>query len=105
MSSSYSPAFPWTRNREAVGIGHQDFEQLITNDYFYVDKTGFIKEWWESGDVVTLLTRHPTAQHFHGRAIGKQVVQQRIRVFAKYSYRFAECGIHILPHLWDLIFR
>ena len=40
-----------------VGIGHQDFEQLITNDYFYVDKTGFIKEWWESGDVVTLLTR------------------------------------------------
>ena len=40
-----------------VGIGHQDFEQLIQNDYFYVDKTEFIKEWWENGDSVTLITR------------------------------------------------
>ena len=38
-------------------IGHQDFEQLITKRYFYVDKTKFIKEWWESGDSVTLITR------------------------------------------------
>ena len=37
-----------------VGIGHQDFGQLIRNNYFYVDKTAFIKEWWESGDAVTL---------------------------------------------------
>ena len=28
-----------------VGIGHQNFEKLITNDYFYIDKTNFIKEW------------------------------------------------------------
>ena len=41
----------------AVSIGHQDFEQLITKGYFYVDKTKFIKEWWESGDSVTLITR------------------------------------------------
>ena len=40
-----------------VGIGHQDFEQLIQNDYFYVDKTRFIREWWENGDAVTLITR------------------------------------------------
>ena len=40
-----------------VGIGHQDFEKLITKDYFYIDKTKFIKEWWESGDEVTLITR------------------------------------------------
>ncbi len=40
-----------------LGIGHQDFEQLITSDIFYVDKTMFIKEWWESGDLVTLITR------------------------------------------------
>ena len=40
-----------------VAIGIQDFEQLITNDYFYIDKTDFIREWWESGDSVTLLTR------------------------------------------------
>ena len=40
-----------------VGIGHQDFEHLITNDYFYIDKTMFIKDWWENGDAVTLITR------------------------------------------------
>ena len=40
-----------------VGIGHQDFSQLIQNNLFYVDKTRFIKEWWENGDAVTLITR------------------------------------------------
>lgn len=40
-----------------VGIGHQNFEKLVTMDYFYIDKTMFIKEWWESGDEVTLITR------------------------------------------------
>lgn len=40
-----------------TAIGVQDFETLILNDYFYVDKTHFIKEWWESGDSVTLITR------------------------------------------------
>ena len=40
-----------------VGIGIQDFEKIIKNNYFYVDKTNFIKEWWESGDDVTLISR------------------------------------------------
>ncbi len=40
-----------------VGIGIQDFEEVIKNDCFYVDKTSFIKEWWENGDSVTLITR------------------------------------------------
>lgn len=40
-----------------VGIGHQDFEQMITNSIFYIDKTMFIKEWWENNDAVTLITR------------------------------------------------
>lgn len=40
-----------------VGIGYQDFGQLIQNDCFYIDKTGFIKEWWERLDAVTLITR------------------------------------------------
>ncbi len=42
---------------KTVGIGHQDFEQLITSDNFYIDKTMFIKEWWENNDTVTLITR------------------------------------------------
>ena len=40
-----------------VAIGIQDFEQIRKNNYFYVDKTDFIKEWWESGDSVTLIAR------------------------------------------------
>lgn len=40
-----------------VAIGIQDFEQLRTNNCFYVDKTAFIKEWWESMDAVTLIAR------------------------------------------------
>lgn len=40
-----------------VGIGHQDFEKLRIKNNFYIDKTSFIKEWWEAGDDVTLITR------------------------------------------------
>ena len=40
-----------------VSIGNQDFESLRTKNCFYVDKTDFIREWWESEDVVTLITR------------------------------------------------
>ena len=40
-----------------VAIGIQDFSVLIENSYFYIDKTSFIKEWWESGDSVTLINR------------------------------------------------
>ena len=40
-----------------VGIGHQDFGTIRREGYFYIDKTEFIKEWWEGGDSVTLITR------------------------------------------------
>ncbi len=40
-----------------VAIGIQSFEKIIANHYFYIDKTDFIREWWESGDDVTLITR------------------------------------------------
>ena len=40
-----------------VGIGIQDFLKLREQNHFYIDKTSFIKEWWESGDDVTLITR------------------------------------------------
>ena len=42
---------------KTVGIGIQDFEELIKGELFYIDKTSFIKEWWESGDSVTLIAR------------------------------------------------
>ena len=40
-----------------IGIGNQDFETIRKENYFYIDKTDFIREWWESGDSVTLITR------------------------------------------------
>jgi hypothetical protein len=40
-----------------VAIGIQDFEKVIKEDCFYVDKTDFIKEWWDSKDSVTLIAR------------------------------------------------
>ena len=45
------------RRKREVSIGNQSFETIISNDYFYIDKTFFIKEWWDSGDVVTLIDR------------------------------------------------
>ena len=41
----------------AISIGRQDFEKIRINNNFYIDKTGFIRDWWESEDEVTLITR------------------------------------------------
>lgn len=40
-----------------INIGGQGYDNLKENDYFLVDNTAFIKEWWESGKDVTLITR------------------------------------------------
>ena len=40
-----------------IAIGIQNYNEIIEHDCFYVDKTAFIKEWWESMDSVTLITR------------------------------------------------
>lgn len=42
---------------ESAGIGRQDFEKVRVSNNFYVDKTHFIREWWEAEDDVTLTTR------------------------------------------------
>ena len=40
-----------------VAIGIQNFDKLREGAFYYIDKTSFIREWWESGDDVTLITR------------------------------------------------
>lgn len=64
-----------------VGIGHQDFEKVITSHNFYIDKTHFIKEWWEANDDVTLITRP--------RRFGKTLNMSMLEKFfsAKYAGR------------------
>ena len=42
---------------KTVAIGIQDFEKIRKEDVLYIDKTSFIREWWESKDDVTLITR------------------------------------------------
>ena len=65
-----------------VGIGIQDFEKLITKDTFYVDKTLFVKEWWESEDDVTLITRP--------RRFGKTLTMDMVEKF--FSVKYADRG-------------
>ena len=43
--------------KPVISIGNQGFESIRKSHSFYIDKTGFIKEWWENQDVVTLITR------------------------------------------------
>ena len=62
----------------AVGVGHQDFEVVRKEKYFYVDKTRFIKEWWESGDSVTLITRP--------RRFGKTLTMSMVEKFFSVQY-------------------
>ena len=42
---------------KVIGIGKQRYDRIIENNLFYIDKTMFIKEWWENQDDVTLITR------------------------------------------------
>ena len=40
---------------KTVGIGIQDYAEIIEKNCFYVDKSSFTREWWESRDKVTLI--------------------------------------------------
>ena len=61
-----------------VGIGIQNFMELRENHNFYIDKTSFIKEWWESNDSVTLITRP--------RRFGKTLNMSMIEEFFSVDY-------------------
>lgn len=61
-----------------VSIGNQDFEKIRERNCFYVDKTRFIKEWWEQGDEVTLITRP--------RRFGKTLTMSMMEKFFSVEY-------------------
>ena len=62
-----------------VAIGKQNFEDIIINDYFYVDKTNFIREWWGGGDDVTLIARP--------RRFGKTLTMSMVERFFSVKYK------------------
>ena len=68
----------WKRMARTVSIGHQNFSTLRENDYFYIDKTGFIREWWENGDSVTLIARP--------RRFGKTLTMSMVEQFFSVEY-------------------
>ena len=73
-----------------VGIGRQDFEKVVTRNIFYVDKTMFIKEWWENEDDVTLITR---PRRF-GKTLNMSMVEQFFSVdYADKSHMFENLAI------------
>ena len=61
-----------------VGIGHQNFEMIRNMGCFYVDKTHFIKEWWENQDAVTLIARP--------RRFGKTLNMSMLEQFLSIEY-------------------
>ncbi len=62
-----------------VSIGNQDFESIQGEGYFYIDKSDFIREWWESGDSVTLITRP--------RRFGKTLNMSMVEKFFSANYK------------------
>ena len=64
---------------KVISIGNQSFESIREKNNFYIDKTSFIKEWWENDDTVTLITRP--------RRFGKTLNMDMIKCFFSNEYR------------------
>ena len=65
--------------KKQLSIGIQGFDKLRTEDYYYIDKSDFISEWWENGDDVTLITRP--------RRFGKTLNMDMLRCFFSNHYK------------------
>ena len=63
---------------KTISIGKQDFSSLREHNCFYIDKTDFIKEWWNSQDDVTLITRP--------RRFGKTLNMSMVECFFSVKY-------------------
>ncbi len=61
-----------------VGIGIQSYCDIIRKNCFYIDKTDFIREWWDSKDSVTLITRP--------RRFGKTLTMSMVEQFFSVEY-------------------
>ncbi len=61
-----------------IAIGSQSFCNIIEEKCFFIDKTMFIKDWWDSKDSVTLITRP--------RRFGKTLNMDMINCFFSLEY-------------------
>ena len=80
-----------------VGIGIQNFGKIIERNCFYIDKTSFLKEWWESEDEVTLVTRprrfgktltlNMTEHFFSVKYAGRSDLFEKLSIWQEEKYR------------------
>ena len=68
--------------KSVISIGNQDFISIRKNNCFYIDKTDFIREWWDNQDSVTLITRP--------RRFGKTLNMSMVEYF--FSVNHSECS-------------
>ena len=67
------------RKDMVVNIGEQNFASIRERNTFYIDKTNFIKEWWDEGSTVTLITRP--------RRFGKTLNMSMLECFFSNKYK------------------
>lgn len=98
--------------KKSVAVGIQDFEALRRDQMFYVDKTDFIRQWWESGETTTLITRprrfgktlnlsmlncfFPCSMkivriYLRGESLGREKLSQAARAFPRYISVICRC--------------
>ncbi|MBM3198311.1 MAG: hypothetical protein FJZ58_03540, partial [Chlamydiae bacterium] len=73
--------------KKPIPIGVDDYEEIITQGYLYIDKTLLIKEFWESGAKVTLVTRP--------RRFGKSITLSMMRYFFE---QIKDAKLHLFTH-------
>ena len=64
--------------KRVISVGNQSFEAMRTDNRFYIDKTNFIRDWWNMGDIVTLITRP--------RRFGKTLNMDMLKCFFSNQY-------------------
>lgn len=65
-----------------TGIGYQSYAEMMEKNIFYIDKTLFLRDWWEYADKVTLITRP--------RRFGKTLNMSTVECF--FSIKYANRG-------------
>lgn len=75
--------------KQVISIGKQDFASLRDENYFFIDKSNFIKEWWEAGDEITLIARP--------RRFGKTLNMSMLNCF--FSNKYADREDYLRAYL------
>ena len=78
--------------KRTISIGIQKFAKIRRENYFYIDKTDFIRQWWKSGDEVTLITRP--------RRFGKTLTLDMVDKFFSISFQELAPAFHGLS-IWN----